>query len=72
MEVTEKRINLNGDYLLVAPKSQKDKFIPGYHHQLSERAFLVDNISNFLSNYPGTEVHQITIYELREINEEDK
>ena len=57
------RIKINGDYLIIAPK--KDG---GHHYELSERAFLVDNILNFLERHPDVTPHKITVYELNEVN----
>jgi hypothetical protein len=64
--MSEKRININGQYLIIAPNEERGL---GYHHQLAERAFLADNLKNFLEAHRDIEVHQITIYELREVNE---
>lgn len=61
-----KRIEIDGDYLIIAPNI---KLGSGYYHLLTERAFLVDNLINFLKQYSDVEEHQITIYELREVNE---
>ncbi len=60
------RIECDGDYLIIAPKPKAGT---GYYHQLTERAYLADNIISFLKNYPDIEAHQITIYELRQVNE---
>ena len=62
------RININGSYLLIAPKGPPEY---GNNQMLSEREFLVDNILNFLKNYSDTDPHQITIYELKELNDTD-
>ena len=59
------RINIDGDYLLIAPKIMGG----GYHHMLSERAYLADNIQSFIDNYKAN-IHAITIFELKEINEQ--
>lgn len=61
----ETRINISGDYIIIAPNPDKG----GYSHSLTERAYLVDNILNFLRQYPNIKAHQVTIYELREVNE---
>jgi hypothetical protein len=61
-----KRIETNGDYLIIAPNMEKGI---GYHHTLTERAYLVDNLINFLKQHPDIKEHQITVYELREVNE---
>ena len=58
------RIEINGNYLIIAP-SQKE----GYVHSLTERAYLIDNILSFLKRYPKLEPHQVTVYELKEVNE---
>jgi len=58
-----KRIEINGDYLIIAPKKEC-----GHHYALSERAFLVDNILNFLSNHLDVTPYEITVYELNEVN----
>ena len=58
-----KRINAHGYYLLLAPRESS-----GYEHMFSERAYLVQNIENFMTYY-GVEPEEITIYELREMNE---
>jgi hypothetical protein len=68
-EVKTKRIYANGDYLLIAPKEPDGN---GYHHMLVERAYLADNILSFLKNHPEVDVRQITIYELRELNEKTR
>ena len=60
------RININGDYLIIAPTTS----CVGNHQMLSERAYLADNIINFLENYPDVKTHAISIYELCEINED--
>ena len=57
------RINAHRDYLLLAPKESG-----GFECALSERAYLVQNIGNFMMNY-GVCSEELTIYELREINE---
>ncbi len=62
------RIEIDGDYLIIAPKSKEGGM--GYHHSLTERAFLIDNLFNFLKQYPDIDAHDITVYELNEINEE--
>lgn len=62
----KKRIAINGDYIIIAPKSLPET---GYYHELTERAYLVDNITNFMKMHPDIKPHQITVYELREINE---
>lgn len=62
----KKRIAINGDYIIIAPRGHPEY---GYHHGLTERAFLVDNLVNFMKQYPDIKPHQITVYELREINE---
>lgn len=62
--MTENRIDIGGDYLMIAPCPNG----PGYVHQLSERAFIVDNIEAFQNNNPLVNKHDITIYELKEIN----
>ena len=61
-----KRVNINGDYLIVAPKPNGC----GLYETLVERAFLIDNVINFLEQHPDIDPHQITIYELHEINEQ--
>lgn len=62
----QNRIECDGDYLIIAPKPKPET---GYYHSLTERAYLVDNVINFLKNYPDIKEHQITIYELRQVNE---
>jgi hypothetical protein len=62
------RINANGDYLLLAPKSKEGG--GGYYHQISERGYLVSNIKNFMINFGIQDEKIITIYELKEINQE--
>ena len=61
------RIEIDGDYLIIAPKGP-----PGYgnYKVLSERAFLVDNLLNFITNHDIKDPHIITIYELRQVNEQ--
>lgn len=61
------RVNINGDYLIIAPKGAPAF---GYYHSLTERAFLVDNLENFIREHPKIDRHLITIYELKEVNEE--
>jgi hypothetical protein len=70
MSLKTRRIYAKGDYLLIAPNETDGS--GGYHHMISERAYLADNILNFLQNYPNVDVHQITIYELREVNERNR
>ncbi len=60
------RIECDGHYLIIAPKPKAGS---GYYHQLTERAYLVDSVIGFLKNYPDIKEHQITIYELRQVNE---
>lgn len=60
------RIEIHGDYLLIAPRGEEHGY--GYWHMISERAFLVENIKNFFKNYPSIEAHQLMIYELRGLN----
>jgi len=60
-----KRLGKNGDYLLLAPNMIAGG---GYHHMLSERSCLVDNIQNFLKTHEDVEPHAITLYELRSMN----
>lgn len=60
------RLQIDRGYLIIAP-NQNSK--GGYHHRLTERAYLIDNILNFMENHPEVHPHQITVYELREINE---
>ena len=60
------RINVNGDYLIIARKPGAGL---GYYHTLSGRNCLVENIIIFLDNCKDIEKHDITIYELKEINE---
>lgn len=61
-----KRMSWNGDYLIVALKAPPEY---GYYHELTERAFLVVNLINFMKQYPDIQPYQITVYELKEINE---
>jgi hypothetical protein len=61
----ENRIEMDGDYLIIAPKGPPEY---GYHHSLTERAFLVDNLVNFINRHHDINIHQITVYELREVN----
>ena len=59
------RIEIDGYYLIIAPNpNHGDRY-----EMFTERAYLVDNIFNFLRNYPDVDEHQITIYELRQLNE---
>lgn len=58
------RITADRDCLILAPDNDG-----GYHHMLTERAFLIDNILNFLKAHPNIKAHQVTVYELRELNE---
>lgn len=60
------RVKINRDYFIIAPIPKPGI---GYYHALSERAYLVDNIRNFLENHQDIAPNQITIYELREVNE---
>jgi len=60
-----KRIEINGDYLIIAPKKDGGY---GHHYELSERAFLIENILSFLDDHPDVTPHQITVYELNEVN----
>lgn len=64
--MNKKRIEINGDYLIISPNPTIGT---GYYHTISERDFIVDNIINFLKNHPDINEHQITIYELKEVNE---
>ena len=59
------RIEINGDYLIYGVSSET-----GRHRMYTERAFLVDNLINFMNQHEEVEPHNITIYELVEINEE--
>lgn len=61
----ETRIDIDGDYLIIAPNPDEG----GYSHSLTERVYLVDNLINFLKSYPNIKPHQVTIYELKEVNE---
>jgi len=61
-----KRIEINGDYLIIAPNMELGN---DYHHTLTERAYLVENLINFLKQHPDIKEHQVTVYELREVNE---
>lgn len=63
--MTEKRMQIGGDYLIIAPKEDGN----GYRHSLTERAFLVDSLIAFLKRFPKIMPHQITIYELKQVNE---
>lgn len=63
--MSDNRIEIDGDYLIIAPNPQGF----GYVHSLTERAFLVDNILNFFRNYPEIKPHQVTVYELKQVNE---
>ena len=59
----DKRINKDGDYLIIAPQPDL-----GNYQMLTERTFLVDNLIAFTKNHPDIDPHQITVYELTEIN----
>ena len=61
------RIEMNGDYLIVAPKKESGY---GFHKMFTERTFLVTNLLNFIQAHPEITQDQITIYELKEINDE--
>lgn len=61
-----KRIEANGSYLILAPKSSPEF---GYYHSISEHAYLVDNLIAFLQRHTDIDKNQITVYELREVNE---
>jgi hypothetical protein len=64
MSTDEHRMEMDGDYLIIAPNPEGS----GYVHQLSERAWLVENIANFQINNPKVPAHSIAIYELKEVN----
>lgn len=59
------RINCDRHFLLLAQHPRG-----GYIHMLSERAYLVHNILNFIEQNKLTR-SAVTIYELRQINEEE-
>ncbi len=60
------RIEMNGDFLIIAPNPEG--LGSGYVHSISEREWLVENIANFQFNNPKVPAHSIAIYELKEIN----
>lgn len=64
MNNDEHRMEMDGDYLIIAPNPEGS----GYIHDLSERAWLVENILNFRINNPKVPAHSIVIYELKEVN----
>jgi hypothetical protein len=66
MSIDEHRIEMDGDYLIIAPNPEGEG--SGYVHTISERAWLVDNIANFQINNPKVPAHSITVYELKEVN----
>lgn len=62
----EHRMEMNGDYLIIAPNPEGVG--SGYVHSISEREWLVENIANFQSNNPKVPAHSIAIYELKGVN----
>lgn len=60
-----KRINIDGDFLIISPNIKNGS---DYHHILTEREFLVNNILNFLDDNIDIECENITIYELVQVN----
>jgi hypothetical protein len=58
------RMEMDGDFMIIAPNPEGS----GYIHSLSERVWLVENIINFQKNNPKIPVHNIAIYELKEVN----
>ena len=62
--MSKRRIEINRDYLIIAPQPET-----GNYQMLTERAYLADNLLNFIEQHSDIEPHQITIYELVEINE---
>ncbi len=64
--MTLKRIVMHLDYLIVSPNSDNEQ---GFRLAYVERPFLVEGIFDFLEKYPDVDAQQITIYELKEINE---
>jgi len=57
------KIHIHGDYLIVAPTSE------GRIMDYTERDCLFQNILNFVRNHPDINPNDITIYELRIIND---
>ena len=57
------KIHVHGDYLIVAPA------LEGRIMDYTERDCLFQNILNFVRNHPDINPNDITIYELRIIND---
>lgn len=55
---------LHGDYLIFARKPDPGT---GYYHSLTERAFLLVNVKNFLFSHPDISVEDVEVYELKSI-----
>lgn len=58
------RIEIDGNYLIIAPAPEN----MGNYQMLTERAYLIDNILNFIEQHRDIDPHQITIYELKQVN----